>query len=142
MFTQQSSADFAAIPARMRQAEKDVLDRQATAAVATVVAEIIFAGKHCRERPAERRRVSCFREFVDAFGRCDVCRITAVLNGVLGRFASVRDAGAEPFYHGLVLGLLSLAAAPVREGAMARVSLLAANAESGNGDSEIRFADG
>lgn len=82
------------------------------------------------------------KQLVDAFGQCDVYRITAVLNGVLGRFASVRDAGAEAFYHGLVLGLLSSAAALVPEDAQARVSLLASNAESGNGYSDIRFVDG
>ena len=61
MVTQQSSSDFATMPARMRQADKEGFVRQSTAAVATVVVEIIFAGKHCRERPVERRRVSQFR---------------------------------------------------------------------------------
>lgn len=60
------------------------------------------------------------------------------LSEVLRKYASVRDGGAESFYHGLVLGLLS---AYAERGNGRPASFLKSNREGGDGYPDIAFAD-
>ena len=90
---------------------------------------------------ANPRYVESSRALADAFisGRINDC-IKAV-SRVLRRSVSVRDAGAESFYHGLMLGMLSAASVARDENGRIVIADLASNREAGDGYSDIAFCD-